>query len=610
MFWPIIYSSIVVVCMGWPASAEADRGQYFRQTDGRIVRIETRPGLISPLPVQMIWIGDEIPGRPGFARFVVDGERYLIEAAGQRRPLAVAQQTIEKPFASGLIIANTSSLAREAHVVPGRRVPFLVKIAKALAIDSIFRWYQRENPDLRPFQGHPEYLSRSHFAVYDDADFEFYQKNKSSLVIYNKSHDVHSETEAYLKFQAYRYSLEEKVHKFDQEVANEFINSLGIYSLRVGPYWFGEVDAALWTGMYLMSQSMRHSVTGEIQALENMKRALRGLFLLMDVPQDSREFARSVSPVSENHVTAGNWQQGTGPYANIKWLPGGNNDMMRGLIIGFLSAYRSLPQNDELRRELEQKMFRLIELRLSQKSTGSNRMFALGFRALITGNEQDYVDYINEYIANPQLQDFFGLGHGFLFEGIADWSGVHLSAVGTISQILLARELSRVFNYPVYEWSSGEARETRSSAKMIAREQTENLWRQYETFRHARRDFLCIFAHNARGMRVPQECLRGLHEILYEVPAGSLAFDNRLRSGFVMSPSPRLPWKSVGSQRKPFDFHEQANRAYPFVEGLAFTSNYLWKEEGFPIHGSKSEGLKMPRVDYLWSYWGYRLGRL
>ena len=38
------------------------------------------------------------------------------------------------------------------------------------------------------------------------------------------------------------------------------------------------------------------------------------------------------------------WTVGTGAYAGVAWLPGGNNDMLHGIDYGFLAAEQVLPQ--------------------------------------------------------------------------------------------------------------------------------------------------------------------------------------------------------------------------------------------------------------------------
>ncbi len=93
---------------------------------------------------------------------------------------------------------------------------------------------------------------------------------------------------------------------------------------------------------------------------------------------------------------------------------------------------------------------------------------------------------------------------------------------------------------------------------------------------------------------------------LIQVPMGKGDFDflwdHSMKPDFVLSPWPKLPWKSV-LKRKPADYHIQGLESYPAYVGFAFGSSWFWKEIAFEFRGGVSRQDSLSGADYLYLYW-------
>jgi hypothetical protein len=111
-------------------------------------------------------------------------------------------------------------------------------------------------------------------------------------------------------------------------------------------------SSALWTGVYTWTQALRYRTTGEGDALDNLRRSLRGLLILMDITGDPRTFARTLRPAGP--PLTGPWRRGTGEFSNLDWMVGGNNDMSKGHFpevyhgVNSASAGASTPPNSRI----------------------------------------------------------------------------------------------------------------------------------------------------------------------------------------------------------------------------------------------------------------------
>lgn len=104
-------------------------------------------------------------------------------------------------------------------------------------------------------------------------------------------------------------------------------------------------DSAIWTGHYLAAEAFRYKVTRSSEALENVKRALRGISSLMDVtgtnllarcivPTDS-PYAKDLTSEEARHGIYVNNAQSQSYY----WVGNTSRDQYSGVVFGLGAAY-------------------------------------------------------------------------------------------------------------------------------------------------------------------------------------------------------------------------------------------------------------------------------
>ena len=115
------------------------------------------------------------------------------------------------------------------------------------------------------------------------------------------------------------------------------------FSLIVGYSRAG--DSALWTGYYLAAESFRYRVTGSVNALDNVWRALRGIRSLLDVT-GTDVLARCLIPT--NSPYAGGIKEEEGGHGiffstlgdtDYFWIGNTSRDQYVGVMFGLSAAY-------------------------------------------------------------------------------------------------------------------------------------------------------------------------------------------------------------------------------------------------------------------------------
>lgn len=456
----------------------------------------------------------------------------------------------------------------------------------------------RQQPFAVKYADREEFRSARQYVVYDSTDYDFYQSHKDIVRVVNKYTDTISLVEAITRRNAFAPTLTEKAQYFDKDMKDNHINEMGMFTRYGTP----DGDSALWTGMYAGSQAMRYLATGEPEALENFKKTLKGMMFLMDVTQDPKEFARYVQVYREGQGIPNNFVRGTGAYSNYIYIPGGNNDMYKGLVHTFVWAYKVLPASEtELWAQIKNHLERMPELNAVQEKNG-NKIPAYGLKALATGGST-----LKEYkraIAKDTWPDAWGLENGFYWGGIADFSGVNLTMVSLVTNILLAEMLQQPDAVKKFK---------------------KSLMANWQTYSPIRKDFLTVaaytFAYSDKDMfpddfdqekwnKSFSRSLWSLRDIPSPRTSIAVTYDYRLRPDWCLSAWPDLPWKRLTKNVPPWEYHMQGAYDYPIFESMAFGSTYIWKDGAFAFTGSTSGGLPAPSGDYLYVYWMARLGKM
>lgn len=486
----------------------------------------------------------------------------------------------------------------------------LYKIAGKFMDFKVFDWYH-DQPLPKSYSNHPEYRSKKQFMIYDPTDYDFYRSHPDILRVVNKNLDLISLTEDIQRRNAYAPSLKEKMDYFEEDMQSFHLNEYGLFSQakfsKEGEFekYVLDGDAALWTGMYLGAQAMKYKVTHDETALANVKKAVTGLMLLMDITGDPKEFARTVVKYNSRIPLSEILHRGLNQHQDKIWLATGNNDMYKGLVHGFIWAYLTLPNTETaLRASLLNHMQRVPDLTAAQKM--QNLGPAYGLRALATKSNKDRNLFTKYFLEKNSIQSILNMEGSMHIGGVADWSGINLGMVGSISNILIAQALGK---------------------NDILTDAQKNLMLIWKDMATTKRDFLTIAAYSFAvqgGFKISdademndgyskkklektwnnelKKSIWSLREIPIRRSMYNVSFDRSLNPDWCLSWWPRLPWKSI-KEKKPAEYHYQSVDSYPLFEGLGMGSNFIWKDPAFAYKGEVNKYLKSPGVDFLYTYW-------
>jgi len=131
-------------------------------------------------------------------------------------------------------------------------------------------------------------------------------------------------------------------------------------------------DSAIWTGHYLAAEAFRYRVTGEPEALDNVKGALAGLRDLVDVTGTSL-LARCLFPTDSPYaddIIAEEKRHGIYPGTlrgrSYYWIGNTSRDQYSGVFFGLGVAY-SVVENAEVRSSIRELVTRMLEFLLKHR---------------------------------------------------------------------------------------------------------------------------------------------------------------------------------------------------------------------------------------------------
>ncbi|HET6519665.1 MAG TPA: hypothetical protein VFG47_07565 [Geminicoccaceae bacterium] len=500
-----------------------------------------------------------------------------------------------------------------------------------LTKQAMFAYFDEyhDRPDVGAYTDDPAFKRAVHYQVIDHTDFRYYRANPDRLRVIDKVVDVISLAETEIRANAFRTPLAEKAAFYQEGLTDEF---LGPHGMVVGAITrtgqeVPDLSGALWTGIYAYTQARRHEATGDEEPLNDLRRAVRGLFTLIDITGTPRGFARTVRAAGP--PLTGEWRRGRGPFAHLDYLPGGNNDMAKGLVLGLLAGWETLPELDPLRAEIRARAPELLRLCPFLKSTptncgepvlpqGGGPQKALSFSDVIdviddidlfersnpfsapdipsvnpalarlfVGTATDNQRLIDDGLAwlhRPALREYAARGGGPIYVyGASDWSGNHLSLVGALILQRLLRRTDDVERRIAWRLASARA------------------WR---TLRRLDHPLHAALALEARALPRPHEAAEATRQVIwglrsFPIPKHPHPIDHRVRGDFVLSPFPTLPWKG-GWRSDPG--RQQSLVAYPMLEQPV--DAYLWNDTHFDVAAPRGlGGWRVPGVDYLFLYW-------
>ncbi len=502
----------------------------------------------------------------------------------------------------------------------------LVRFAMKLLENKVIDWFH-DQPEVKAYEGNPRFDSRKTYYVKDTTDYEFYKNNPKSIRVTNKFPDKISLIEEVHTRNAYAPSLSEKNSYFESQIESRFLNEFGFLSDVIldekNQFKFYQVDwdSALWSGMFLASQGMRYELTKDDQAFKNIERVLKGIIMLTKVNDSPEEFARVIHMKKNTEASSSMFVSKTLSNNEMVFLPHGNNDMFKGLVLGLLWAYKAYQMKGlPIPEDLRETMLHVQNLKIAKKS--QNKIFAEGLHALVSDSPEQIEKYIRTFYARDAFTDILGVRGYVHHYGIYDWSGLNLSMVSNIIDITLSEELIK--KYP----------EKKDELAYVTKEQRKELLYKWKDSIGTRRDFITIAAYTyavSKGVKPEKgnerldsysrkdvaklwkeqfaEAVWYMREIPMYKKEYNILSDLSARPEFSISHWPYLPWKSAREKRD-VQYHIQSATNYPQYEHKGFNSNFVMKDHPFSIAEQSWKNHKTAGADFVFLYWMSRYGGL
>ncbi|MBK6697729.1 MAG: hypothetical protein IPG50_36925 [Myxococcales bacterium] len=444
---------------------------------------------------------------------------------------------------------------------------------------------------VKPFVSRPEFQAAVHGNVLDMTDFAFYRANKNALRVYDKVIDDISLAEARVRADSYRWTLAEKAERYEADIDARFVDpDVGMipHGGPIGAPYTGQWesgDGSLWTAVYLASQYFHFKVNGDAKAKDRVLLTLDALLKLQEITGgDWAHFARTLR---KPKGPGAGWHAGTGAYANLEWLEGGNNDMIKGLFYGYLLGWSMFCEGGKTGHDALCARIRTNTKHLADDvvlggsnalaSQQTNKHIANWMYAVMTGDlsykAQAEGTWALLKLSLPATAVFYS-------QGIVDWSGTHLTFVGDTINMLLAERMN-----------------LGGDATSVYRAHIDASHKNLEKQRFPTWHLLKAAMGTGAGPSSPfiKDGVSRLLEAQY--PKVSYTIDRRLSPDFCMSPYPSVPWKGDW-MKYPEENRTQALNLYPLFEtgpGI----NY-WMTGGEYLN---SEGYENPGGDFLHLYW-------
>jgi hypothetical protein len=461
--------------------------------------------------------------------------------------------------------------------------------------DTLFATYASYHalPEVAPYADRPEFQAAMHTWIFDPTDFAFSRENPGTVRVIQKIVDAISLAEARIRNRAYSQTLADKEAVFEPLVQELHLSDTGMIcyhdpALPEGSDQLPDGDSMLWTGVYAASQAMRYLVTDASDAYDNMLAAIEGQLLCHDIAAATPgDFARTTRPHAE---PLGGWNQGTGAYTGYDWLPGANNDMLKGYVVGFSWAYMAIERaggDDALRDRMVAVLddildnSALVDVGSGDVGNSVSRGTLLLMKFMMTGDVDAYLEYLACYPAiGVWIVD---MGNGAFYQyGTSDWSGNHLIIQGLVTL------------YETAAYAAGPLNDLDSHADAYR----DGLAQALDNLRHTRVGLYQLAAAGLGSFSATppelEEAIWTLRE--FPAPKESYAIDWRVNPSFCMSPFPNLPWKGDWTETDRF----QSITVYPLFERPV--DNYRWKSAAGAFKGGV-EAYDDPGVDYLFAYW-------
>lgn len=456
---------------------------------------------------------------------------------------------------------------------------------------AVFNGYHNL-PAIAPHRSDGRFRAAVHLNLIDRTGFDWLRARPQELLVVDQVVDPITLVEAEVRRSTFGLEAHEKAALHQADLDGHLLDVTGLVSYGARRTAQGawepieDMSTCLWSGVYLYSQAQRFQVTSAPAALQNVERLAGLLCDLVEIDPRPGEFARSLRPINRAPL-GGSWHAGAGRFAHLAYHDNGNNDMVKGLILGFLGAWDVLPASSPLRPRIQTAVRELADDWIgsagaagnsgTRRGSAGNRL-ALGMLAHWITGDRAYEQLWRRALRKPLAMLELAAGGTFSAYGIADWSGTHLGVCSRLAMVELARRL-RTGWQPLFEQS------LESSFRFVGKYTRCTL--PWSTARAA--------ALNRPGDGAAERTLWGLREFPYPKP--TFEVNRQLDPDWLASPYPSLPWKT--------DWMTNAGRVQGLISYPTFMSkpsNYVWRSTPFD-GGDAASDVQHPAPDYLFVYW-------
>ncbi len=565
------------------------------------------------LPVTSVWLGRAVPaGGDLRLEFSLARMGWITEVPGHRRTAADQARV----GVTGLLRRDAAGWAASL-AGPGHAATDVVTYAGPVATAPLFRPMRRLDPihspppgwlkallfflfrsyhgkpEVAPWARDPRFQAAVHQLLEDRTGFEWLRaRSGQALLLVDQVVDPITLAEADARRAAYGLRLHEKAARYDQEAQGRLMDVPGLISsgardVQGQTEKREDMSTFLWSAMWSYGQAARYQVTRDPDALANVERTTERLCDMIEVDVRPGDFARSLRPLGRAPL-GGAWHAGQAPYAQWAWHDRGNNDMVKGVWMGFLAAWDVLPPTHPLRPRIVACAREITEHFATSVGAGSRGARSKGNLVLLnmlmhwmTG-EARWEQAWRRALRHPLTLLEFATGGTFAAWGIGDWSGTHLGACTALGSVELGERLG-------------------TGWRRVYRMGLENGWRVLRRYRRCTALWVVARAGFLDPSQASDEATWTLREFPWPKPRWGV--DRALDPTWCPSPYPSLPWK--------MDWMQGTHRLQGLVSYPAFMgqpSNYVWRSGVFDP-GDALDTWEQPGVDYLTAYWlGRRLG--
>lgn len=436
-------------------------------------------------------------------------------------------------------------------------------------------------PAVAPYVNTPAFQAGIHSELIDRTDYDFYQANPGAIRVVNKVVDPISTEETALRAQAFKWSLVGKAAFIDEDLVLNFVDP--VTGLVDDENRSPIEDGSLWSGCYVASQALRYGATGDPTALTNIETTMASLATLVEITGDPTQFARELRPTDPSNETGG-WIAGTGQFAGIDWLTGGNNDCFKGVILGLATGYGTLcdpvlPGQQVLCQRVQADVKSLADKLALAQPHGGDRLLAQWLADDVVGGLTYDLNLAEEW--NLQASDVQNAGFQKVDIITADWSGTNLTCLEYICMYLLSQKASI----------------PGTNAQGLIVQGIDTMQSNFHQFRLGLWSVLFATLSHAPLASSADDARWRLREL--SAPKPTAVIDHRVNAGFTMSPFPTAPWKNDWTTSD----RTQSLVGYPMFE--INIEDYAWKDSAL-AYSQNTSGGRQPEADYLLAYW---LGR-